>query len=251
MPGPRPQRAGHALLAVFALAAVLGFATVLAPQPPRLPDTPTGAPAQPTQSPPARGTSERAISDAPFPARGFPEPLVRAWVLVVLCGALGAFAGDLVADGGRIDDPRRDRTGWVLGFLGKMMVGGVAAMMVVSLKPPDSSWLKLVGTALGSGVGGEAILLSILSARKAQAAEKDLEAAEARATLGATLAIEKIETFRVLSLAARRNPAPDRTLQLPEPSVFGGGELPAAPSEFDAVINRYAERAKAEIAAAG
>jgi hypothetical protein len=120
-----------------------------------------------------------------------------------------------------------------------MLVGMVAALFVLSLLPPDRSWVKLVSVSLGGGVGGEAVLLAILSSRRVVAAEKDREAAEAQTSRGATLAIEKIETFRALTLAAHQAPTPE--------AATDEGEPP--PEErFDRIVNTYADRAKAEIA---
>jgi hypothetical protein len=230
----RPFRRAGRPLAALVLVAALAAAAALAPaQPP-------GA----LPGPLSPECADAAAGSGPSRPRGFPRPLAWAWALAALGGALGAVAGELVAGGGRIDRPRRDRNGWAPGVAGKMTVGAVAALIVLSLNPPDGSWLRLVGVGLGSGVAGEAVLLAILASRRAQAAEKEREAAEAQAALGATLAIEKIETFRALSLAARRGAAPGQ-------AEAGRDEAPGELAEFDQIVNTYAERAKAEIAAAG
>ncbi|HEU4561121.1 MAG TPA: DUF4257 domain-containing protein [Longimicrobium sp.] len=121
-------------------------------------------------------------------------------LVIVLCGALGAFAADLVADGGRLDRWKKDGEGWTLGFLGKLIVGSVAAVILLSLNPP-TNWWQLVGTALAAGVGGEAILLSIIASRKAEGAEKDREHAEATARGITALAQERLATLKAASVA--------------------------------------------------
>jgi hypothetical protein len=109
-----------------------------------------------------------------------PGDLVLALAIIALCGALGAFAADLVTDGGRLDRWRSEPTGWGLGFVAKMIVGAVAALILLTLNPPGGSWLTLIGTALSAGVGGEAILLAIVAGRRADRAEAEAKAAGER-----------------------------------------------------------------------
>ncbi|HEX8275226.1 MAG TPA: DUF4257 domain-containing protein [Longimicrobiaceae bacterium] len=101
-------------------------------------------------------------------------PELRTLLVIVACGAAGALAADLVADGGRLDRWKQDAQGWTLGFLGKLIVGSVAAVVALTLNPPEGSW-SLVGSALAAGVGGEAILLAIVASRQAQGAEREAE----------------------------------------------------------------------------
>ncbi len=102
------------------------------------------------------------------------DPQLVTLLVIVACGAAGALAADLVADGGRLDRWKTDPQGWTLGFLGKLIVGAVAAVVALSLNPPEGSW-SLVGSALAAGVGGEAILLAIVASRQAQGAEQEAE----------------------------------------------------------------------------
>jgi hypothetical protein len=227
----RPPPTPRALVAAFALA--LAVTTVLAP-------AQTG--------PPGRGAAPagdlRASGRAPAaPVPELPEPVSLAWTVVALCGALGALTGNLVAGGARESGRDAGTRRRVTALGGPSVVGAVAALIVVSLGPPGGSWRRLVGTALGAGVAGAAALLGVLGSRRAHAAEKELEAAEAKAALGATLAIEKIETFRALSLSLRRAGTSQRGGGGPADGDAGDA------GEFDRLINTYAERAKAELAA--
>jgi hypothetical protein len=122
-----------------------------------------------------------------------------ALLVIVVCGALGAFASDLVADGGHLVPWAKSDGGWSLGFVGKLVVGAVAAVVILALNPADE-WWQLIGSALAAGVGGEAILLSIVAARKAVSAEKDRDHAEARAAGVTALARERLATLKVAAL---------------------------------------------------
>src|SRR5947207_4619806 len=88
-----------------------------------------------------------------------------------LCGAIGAFAGDLAADAGKLERWKRESNGWTLGFVGKIVVGAVAAVLVLSLNPPGNSWLALIGTALAAGVGGDAVVTGFVATGRAEASE--------------------------------------------------------------------------------
>jgi hypothetical protein len=133
---------------------------------------------------------------------GFPLPLWLAFVAVALCGAAGAFAADLVSDGGRIERPARTDTGWVLGWPGKLMVGAVAALVTLVLNPPDRAWATLLGTALTAGAGGEALLLALAARRKADAAEHDRDRAQEQVRVIMRTSHEQIEAARQSVLAA-------------------------------------------------
>lgn len=125
----------------------------------------------------------------------FPLPLWLALLIAGLCGALGAFAADLVADGGRIEQWRRDEGGWSLGFPGKMVIGFVAAIVFLTLNPPGGAWVALVGSALVAGLGGEAILLAIIASRRAQVMEQ-------RSREGAERSIDDLQKLRALTRVA-------------------------------------------------
>lgn len=118
--------------------------------------------------------------DTALPALGFPIPVWLALIVAGLCGAVGAFAADLVTDGGRIEQWRRDEAGWSLGFFAKMVIGLVAAIVFLTLNPPGDSWPSLVGSALVAGLGGEAILLAVIASRRAQEMEHRAEEVIAR-----------------------------------------------------------------------
>jgi hypothetical protein len=183
---------------------------------------------------------------------GFPEPLWGALLAVILSGALGAFAADLVTDAGRIEPVRREESGWTLGFFGKMVVGSVAALILLTLNPPGESWLTLIGTALAAGVGGEALLLAIVSARRTQQAENERDAAEESAARIAQDAAEKIESFRVLAITAAEGHdlhadasfAPER-LSVTDDST----PVLSSAERFRSLLDTFAERSTAEILA--
>jgi hypothetical protein len=105
------------------------------------------------------------------------------WTVILTgaaCGAIGAFTADLATDAGKLERATPDSSGWKLGFIGKMIVGAVAAVVVLTLNPPGDSWLALIGTALVAGIGGDAIVLGFVATGRVDAAEKrsaDLQAA--------------------------------------------------------------------------
>ncbi|MBB4637497.1 DUF4257 domain-containing protein [Longimicrobium terrae] len=182
---------------------------------------------------------------------GFPEPLWGALLGVIVSGALGAFAADLVTDAGRIERVRREETGWALGFIGKMVVGSVAALVLLTLNPPGESWLTLIGTALAAGVGGEAILLAIVSARRTQQAENERDVAEDKAARIAHDAVEKIESFRVLVTTAAEGHDFHGHADLAPGRPAGMDSLPASSSagQFRGLLDTFAERSTTEILA--
>ena len=189
-----------------------------------------------------------AQADTPVPvvSTGFPEPLWLALLVIAACGAIGAFAADLVTDGGRIEQWRRDEAGWSLGFVAKMIIGLVAAIIFLTLNPPGEAWVALVGTALAAGLGGEAILLAIIASRRAQAAESERNHAQAETarTLGAWE--ENIRTFESVALAAARtSPAPaNATADVTSEEAWS--DTPPSPSPL-AVVSAYADHAIAEV----
>lgn len=214
--------------------------------------------AAPTDTTPPAGADTPGIRAADPDGDGFPgDRLLWPLLLVALCGALGAFASDLVTDGGRIERLKREETGWALGFIGKLIVGLVAALILLTLNPPDGSWVKLVGSALAAGVGGEALLLATIASRRAQKAESEREEAVKDAMRARVDMKEKVETFRTLALAAREDEAEDTLADASAvreadegspPSPFRGEAV--FRSQFDRVINAFASRTINEIDAA-
>ncbi|HYJ78758.1 MAG TPA: hypothetical protein VEW03_04075, partial [Longimicrobiaceae bacterium] len=155
----------------------------------------------------------------------FPGPWPLAVLVIVVLGALGALAGDLVADGTRLDRWRRDDTGWTLGFPGRLLIGVVTALIVVlGINPPNGSWPVLMSTALAVGAASEAILLAVMASWKARMAES-----ETRRVRNA--AVQKIEGMRVGMLAIH------------EAAAHG------ATAGLAAQVDRLAKQAKAELLA--
>jgi carbon starvation protein CstA len=189
-----------------------------------------------------------AQADAPVQvvSTGFPDPLWLALLVIAACGAIGAFAADLVTDGGRIEQWRRDEAGWSLGFVAKMIIGLVAAIIFLTLNPPGEAWVALVGTALAAGLGGEAILLAIIASRRAQAAESERTHAQAETarTLGAWE--ENIRTFESVALAAARTSPARANATAGVTSEEAWSDAPPPPSPL-AVVSAYADHAVAEV----
>ncbi len=131
-----------------------------------------------------------------------------ALLVIVLCGGIGAFASDLLTDGGRLEPIRSDEQGLLLGFLGKLIIGAVAAVVSLALNPSDE-WWRLIGAALAAGVGGEAILLARVSARKAESAEKDRAQAEEKARNVAGMASSQLRLLHDAALGRTPEPEPD------------------------------------------
>ncbi|HLA63981.1 MAG TPA: DUF4257 domain-containing protein [Rhodothermales bacterium] len=108
------------------------------------------------------------------PARDdeFPAPFWWAIFAVAFCGAVGGFAGDLAADGGKLARRKEDSDTINLGWLAKPLIGAAAALIVLSLNPPVG-WASLIGSALAAGIGGEALIQAILAGRRVQEAEQE------------------------------------------------------------------------------
>jgi hypothetical protein len=149
------------------------------------------------------------IRTAPAPSRDgeFPVPLWVSVFAVALCGALGAFAADLITDGGKLDSPVKTDAGWVLGWPGKLMVGAVAALVTLMLNPPNHAWTTLIGTALGAGVGGQALLLGITARRQADTAEQHRDRAREHAQVVERAAQAQFAATEDAVLAAYRSAA--------------------------------------------
>ncbi|HYW08662.1 MAG TPA: DUF4257 domain-containing protein, partial [Longimicrobium sp.] len=186
----------------------------------------------------------------------FPQPLKLALLLAALFGMLGAFAGDLVADEFSIASVRRNRQGWNLGFVGRLVVGAVAALVTVNVNPPEG-WATLVGTALVAGVAGEAILKSIAAGRRLGVEQTRREIAEEDAKENKGAAKDAMARARglenslhtiagVQSVGGVRIPI-DPHASARESATFGGatGGAPPAPSAAD--IAEYARRALDEV----
>jgi hypothetical protein len=146
----------------------------------------------------------------PGNAAGHAWPLWAAFAAVAVCGVAGAFAADLVVDGGRIDRPARGATERLPGSAGKALVGAAAALATLMLDPPTTG-ATLVGAALYAGAGAEAILLAIRSRRQADAAECERDRSREHAEAVARTAAEQIESTRQSVLTAYRGLAAGMT----------------------------------------
>ena len=165
-------------------------------------------------------------------------------LIAVLGGALGAFAADLVTDGGRIDRWKRDESGWTLGVLGKLIVGSVAALIMSSVNPAEM-WWELAGTTLGAGVGAEAILLAIIAARKAESAEAARDQAEAHARNIAEFAEQRLSALK--SIAAGEA---NTSVGLPvAPGTLNGSGAESDRANGSEALAIVADRFRAEVAA--
>jgi hypothetical protein len=177
---------------------------------------------------------------------GFPHPIGVAVLVIAVCGAIGAFAADLVTDGGRIEQWRRDEAGWSLGFVAKMVIGLVAAIVFLTLNPPGTSWPTLVGSALVAGLGGEAILLAIIASRRAQKAEIEKEQAEEETSRTLDAWVENLRTFESVALAAARTSPVGASTSSEVISDEGWSENAHSSSPL-AVVSAYADHAVAEV----
>jgi hypothetical protein len=153
---------------------------------------------------------------------------------------LGAFAGDLVADGFHISLVRRGADGLNLGFIGRLVVGAVAALITLNVNPPEG-WATLIGTALAAGVAGEAILKAVAESRRADKEETKRENAEvdaarnagAAVAAGEQLALAEGHMHRIRTLA--RSGSVSRRV---EANTTGRGETVRGVREADAVPER-------------
>ena len=228
------RRAGAALLLA------LSFFLVL----------PAGAPASPLRS------ADTAVSRAAAPAApaprlrsaaeggGFPEPFWISLLSAVVGGAAGALAADLVAGGGRLRRWKMEEEGWELRALGKLIVGPVAAVVLLTLNPPGEAWWSLAATAALAGLGAEALLLAMVASRKALAAELGREAAEEGARRTVALAGEQLRTLRRIALDARGAAPAGSPLVAAEGSSH---DEPGAAEPWERAVSAYAERAAAEL----
>jgi len=188
-------------------------------------------------------------------AAGFPEPFGAALLAVVAAGALGALAADLVPDGRRLERWKRGEQGWLLRALGKMIVGTAAAVILLALNPPAGAWPPLIGSALIAGLGGEALLVSVVSARKAADAERDRESLRAELARRRAEVLEKVASIGELAIAAYGG----RRLLLNHVQLagLGGGDeddddpgfLSPDAAAFERLVRTAVERAQAELRA--
>lgn len=230
---PPPKR--HVLLCALALMLWAGHVPAQTPPAPQRPTAATAPAAEPGGARDTTKERRNTTDDS-----GFPEPFGLSLFLMVACGAVGAFAADRASDGGRLERPGRYEQGFMLGFLGKLIVGSVAAVIVLTLNPTGDAWWSLMGTALTAGLGGEAIILARMAALQAQEDKKDREAAEHETTRVDAQWAEKLETFRVIAIETH-----DR---LAAPGTFGATALEApAPASFERIVNTFAQRARAEM----
>ncbi len=158
-------------------------------------------------------------------ATGVPAGLPIALGAGALSGAIGALASDLAADGGKLERWKGDATGWTLGFIGKVLVGAVAALIVLTLNPPGESWLALIGTALAAGIGGNAIVTGFVATGKVDAANRREK------TIGKT-AIKQMEQIVAAAHAASTN---------------GTGNRRAGPDQLRTVLDSQLRTAKAAL----
>ncbi|MEM1056402.1 MAG: DUF4257 domain-containing protein [Bacteroidota bacterium] len=128
-------------------------------------------------------TRPEAVRDAAAPvaiasvAAQSPFDVEKGWELfavlslVFALGAFGGFVTDLATDGGKLSRRSETDSTITVGYVANVIVGGAAALVVLTLNAPET-WLALVGTAIVSGISGEAIILAVKASRDAQA-ERD------------------------------------------------------------------------------
>lgn len=98
-------------------------------------------------------------------------------MVAVLFGALGGFTLGLLQDRGLVMPyaVREQERLWLnLGFVGDIITGGVAALLIVALNPPDTI-LALITVTIPAGIGGSALLQGYIkdSAMRAQASRAE------------------------------------------------------------------------------
>jgi hypothetical protein len=184
---------------------------------------------------------------------GFPEPFAWSLLAAVVGGALGALVADMVPGGARFQRSKRGDGGWLLGGLGKLIVGSASAVVLLTLNPPAGSWRMLAGSAVLAGLGGEALLVSVVSARRAHDAERDRETLRAELSRRRAEVLAKVESVGALAIAAHR----DRRVRLErlrmaeagyrgdEAETTGTGE----DASFERLVHTAVERAKVELLA--
>jgi hypothetical protein len=185
---------------------------------------------------------------------GFPEPFAWSLLAAVLGGALGALVADMVPGGARLRHWKRGEGGWLLGALGKLIVGSASAVVLLTLNPPAGSWRMLAGSAVLAGLGGEALLVSVVSARRAHDAERDRESLRAELSRRRVEVLAKVESVGALAIAAHR----DRRVRLERLRMaeagYGGGDAETTTgtgedASFERLVHTAVERAKVELLA--
>lgn len=98
--------------------------------------------------------------------------LQSLWVdlmVAALFGALGGFGLSLVQEKG-LALPRPIRESGVtfvnLGFIGDVLIGALAAMLMYALNPPDDL-LGMIATTIPAGIGGSGVFKGYLESSKA------------------------------------------------------------------------------------
>jgi hypothetical protein len=120
-----------------------------------------------------------------------------------------------------------------------VFIGLVAAIIVLAMNPPGSEWPALVGSALAAGLGGEAILLAIISARRAQASEIAKKQARADEKRAREDGARRIETMGEMSVSGLRE-------QAARPGFADTVDATHEPS-LAAAIETFARRAAQEL----
>lgn len=158
----------------------------------------TSSSARSTQKPAAADTGSKASANrstvdssaaSKEVAQGNKLPGSTLWTFAVaaLLGALGGLAATLISGSDSMHIPsRKDRSNIDLGFVSHLLTGAVAAMITVSVSPPTTGWLGLVGVALTGGVAGPAVLLAIVQRQRADAAIQEADSHKQTATIAAT-----------------------------------------------------------------
>jgi hypothetical protein len=126
-----------------------------------------------------------------------PEPLWLALTIAVVAAVAGALAADLAGDSGHLERAKRETGGWALGFWANLIMGVVAAALLLALNPPAESWLSLIATAAAAGIGAEAIIQGYVAGPK--------QLAEAQTRLENTAAV--VEELAVEARAAVGQPS--------------------------------------------
>lgn len=97
------------------------------------------------------------------------QSLWLALMAAALSGALGGFGLGLVQEKG-LALPRLIRESGVvfinLGFIGDMLIGALAAVLIYALNPPDSL-LVLISTTIPAGIGGSGVFKGYLEGTQA------------------------------------------------------------------------------------
>jgi len=81
-------------------------------------------------------------------------------LVAFVCGGVAGFGLHLATHKKSMDVPKRTKTGWYLGFIADMVIGGIAAVLAVTFIVPEAeTWRTIVGVSFLAGVSGESVLL--------------------------------------------------------------------------------------------